>query len=56
MYEGAFFKIHCHIPDKYPFEPLQMDFMTKIWHPNISSVVGNRIRFFSRLVLSVWIF
>ena len=39
IYEGAYFKIHCHIPDKYPFVPPMMSFMTKVWHPNISSVV-----------------
>ncbi|KAK8821892.1 hypothetical protein WA556_002336 [Blastocystis sp. ATCC 50177/Nand II] len=40
IYEGAYFKIHCHIPDKYPFVPPMMSFMTKVWHPNISSVTG----------------
>lgn len=39
IFEGAFFKIHCHIPDRYPFVPPMMSFMTKVWHPNISSVV-----------------
>lgn len=38
-FEGAYFKIHCHIPSEYPFVPPKMQFMTKIWHPNISSVV-----------------
>lgn len=40
VFEGAYFKVHCHIPDKYPFEPPVMIFMTKVWHPNISSVVN----------------
>lgn len=25
---------------RYPFEPPRMRFMTKIWHPNISSQTG----------------
>lgn len=28
------------IPDEYPFKALQMKFITKVWHPNISSVTG----------------
>lgn len=39
-FEGGYFKIHCHLPANYPFWPPVMCFMTKIWHPNISSVVG----------------
>lgn len=42
IFEGAYFKVHCHIPDRYPFEPPVMIFMTKVWHPNISSVVNSR--------------
>lgn len=39
IFEGALFRIHCHIPQEYPFKPPIMQFMTKVWHPNISSVV-----------------
>ena len=39
-FEGGYFKIHCHLPANYPFCPPVMCFMTKIWHPNISSVTG----------------
>lgn len=28
------------IPETYPFNPPKVKFLTKIWHPNISSVTG----------------
>ena len=28
------------IPQEYPFEPPKMKFITKIWHPNVSSQTG----------------
>ncbi|MES1921061.1 hypothetical protein MHBO_002659 [Bonamia ostreae] len=37
--EGHFF-IDIKIPVNYPFSPPLMQFITKIWHPNISSVTG----------------
>ena len=37
---GGTFKVDIVIPDGYPFEPPKMKFMTKIWHPNISSQTG----------------
>lgn len=39
-YEGGNFQIDIHIPSEYPFKPPQMRFITKIYHPNISSVTG----------------
>ena len=39
-YEGGNFHIDIHIPSEYPFKPPQMRFITKIYHPNISSVTG----------------
>jgi ubiquitin-conjugating enzyme (huntingtin interacting protein 2) len=39
-YEGGVFKISIEIPAQYPFEPPKMKFLTKIWHPNISSQTG----------------
>uniref|UniRef100_A0AAV1TEF2 E2 ubiquitin-conjugating enzyme n=1 Tax=Peronospora matthiolae TaxID=2874970 RepID=A0AAV1TEF2_9STRA len=39
-YEGGQFELEICIPPKYPFEPPQMRFLTKIWHPNISSQTG----------------
>jgi len=39
-YEGGIFEIDIQIPKQYPFEPPKMKFITKIWHPNISSQTG----------------
>ncbi|KAJ3615324.1 hypothetical protein NHX12_018892 [Muraenolepis orangiensis] len=39
-YEGGRFKLDIQIPETYPFNPPKVRFMTKIWHPNISSVTG----------------
>jgi len=39
-YEGGIFEIDIRIPKQYPFEPPKMKFITKIWHPNISSQTG----------------
>ena len=39
-YEGGVFEIDIAIPDEYPFEPPRMKFISKIWHPNISSQTG----------------
>jgi len=39
-YEGAQFVLDIKIPETYPFNPPKVQFVTKIWHPNISSVTG----------------
>ncbi|XP_075503456.1 ubiquitin-conjugating enzyme E2 27-like [Primulina tabacum] len=39
-YEGGTFKIDIILADGYPFEPPKMKFVTKVWHPNISSQSG----------------
>ncbi|XP_041987361.1 ubiquitin-conjugating enzyme E2-22 kDa [Aricia agestis] len=39
-YEGGTFLLEIKIPDTYPFNPPKIRFMTKIWHPNVSSVTG----------------
>lgn len=39
-YEGGTYLISISIPRGYPFEPPKMKFVTKIWHPNISSQTG----------------
>ncbi|CAB9499634.1 conjugating enzyme E2 [Seminavis robusta] len=39
-YEGGIFEIDIVLPKQYPFEPPKMKYITKIWHPNISSQTG----------------
>lgn len=39
-YEGGVFEIEISIPPQYPFEPPKMRFVTKVYHPNISSQTG----------------
>lgn len=39
-YEGGKFDMNIEIPNSYPFYPPKIRFVTKIWHPNISSVTG----------------
>jgi len=35
-YEGGLFKLSMEFPDRYPFEPPKIKFITKIYHPNIN--------------------
>ncbi|MEE6462224.1 hypothetical protein FKM82_001524 [Ascaphus truei] len=37
---GGRFQLEIKIPETYPFNPPKVRFITKIWHPNISSVTG----------------
>jgi ubiquitin-conjugating enzyme (huntingtin interacting protein 2) len=39
-YEGGTYLLEIKIPETYPFNPPKVKFLTKIWHPNISSVTG----------------
>ncbi|KAG0150476.1 hypothetical protein CROQUDRAFT_652408 [Cronartium quercuum f. sp. fusiforme G11] len=39
-YEGGTFEVSIQVPERYPFEPLKMKFITKVYHPNISSQSG----------------
>jgi len=39
-YEGGHFSVDIIIPDSYPFQPVKMKFITKVYHPNISSASG----------------
>ncbi|CAG6021494.1 unnamed protein product [Menidia menidia] len=36
-YEGGLFTLEINIPERYPFEPPKMRFLTPIYHPNIDS-------------------
>ncbi|GJE92516.1 ubiquitin-conjugating enzyme E2 [Phanerochaete sordida] len=39
-YEGGHFKVDIVIPESYPFQPVKMKFITKVYHPNVSSQSG----------------
>ena len=39
-YAGGLFSIDIRLPSDYPFEPPKMQFITKVWHPNVSSITG----------------
>ncbi|KAI0775591.1 ubiquitin-conjugating enzyme/RWD-like protein [Trametes elegans] len=39
-YEGGRFQVDIQIPDNYPFQPVKMKFITKVYHPNVSSASG----------------
>ncbi|EPQ26265.1 uncharacterized protein PFL1_06200 [Pseudozyma flocculosa PF-1] len=39
-YDGGMFDVDIHISEGYPFQPPKMKFITKVYHPNISSASG----------------
>jgi len=39
-YEGGYYEVDIQIPDSYPFQPVKMKFITKVYHPNVSSASG----------------
>ncbi|CAE6438671.1 unnamed protein product, partial [Rhizoctonia solani] len=39
-YQGGTYQVDIVIPDSYPFQPVKMKFITKVYHPNISSASG----------------
>lgn len=36
-YEGALFELELEIPDRYPFVPPRLKFITPVYHPNIDT-------------------
>ncbi|QIW99446.1 hypothetical protein AMS68_004964 [Peltaster fructicola] len=39
-YEGGSYDVDIKITAEYPFKPPEMRFITRIWHPNVSSQTG----------------
>lgn len=39
-YEGGYFVVDITLDNQYPFVPPKMRFITKVWHPNVSSANG----------------
>ncbi|KAI5121361.1 hypothetical protein M0805_000669 [Coniferiporia weirii] len=39
-YEGGRYDVDIVVPESYPFQPVKMRFITKVYHPNVSSASG----------------
>ena len=39
-YDGGVFRVDIQIPNQYPLIPPKCKMITKVWHPNVSSVTG----------------
>ena len=39
-YQGGIFQVDIELSIHYPFAPPKMKFLTKVYHPNISSQTG----------------
>lgn len=39
-YDGGLFRVDIQLDAQYPFAPPKMRFMTRVWHPNVSSANG----------------
>jgi len=39
-YDGGLFEVDIQLDDQSPFVPPKMKFLTRVWHPNVSSASG----------------
>lgn len=40
VYENGIFKLQIELPDLYPLSPPKVKFLTKMYHPNITTLTG----------------
>lgn len=40
-YEGGEFVVDISLPTDYPLKPPKLQFITKVWHPNVNSETGS---------------
>lgn len=39
-FEGGIFEVDIELPSNYPISPPKCRFITRVWHPNVSSQTG----------------
>jgi len=44
-YEGGLFKLFIELPNDYPFRPSRINYLTKVYHPNINCNGSMSLRF-----------
>lgn len=54
-YAGAKYSLKIKIPVRYPFQPPEISFITRVWHPNVSSVTVRSRRCRTGRTCALWL-